>query len=218
VNDVNVAARALEELLRRSNKTLDAERAALAAGRWAEHLAERVPAPSRLAFLRYGAWRAAYERALEIGAKTETLEVVVFPIWYGANESEEPASAWTATVIASFEDGSFELYENAALESAVAVADVEVVRRGFLALARSYAPDIALPYRNATYAVVESRRVERVATMKFVVPASPVAAPQRSVPPFATDAEPALALDAMDRDLAARVRHVTQQLRIFPES
>lgn len=210
-------AKALEKVLRRSNKTLDAERAAVADKRWAEYLAERVPAPSRLNFLQHSAWRAAHEQALRIGHTTAVREVLVFPIWYCSNEDEEePVADWIRAVIVSFEDASFELYEKASLENALVVADVEEARLGFLVHSRAYAPDIKLPFRKGDYATVESRRLERVVKVKTVVGGTSVPVPQREVRPFSTDTEPALVLPETERDLAARVISAAERLRIFP--
>ena len=208
---------ALEKVVRRSNRTLDAERAALADKRWAAYLAERVPAPSRLNFLQHGAWRAAHEQALKIGQTTAVREVLVFPIWYCSNE-DDSVNDWIRAAVVSFDDGSLELYENAVLGDAVVVADVEQARLGYLVHSRAYAPDIELPFRKGDYATVESRRIERVVKVKSVVAGHPVGTPQREVPPFSTDTEPALVLPESARDHAARVAKLAEQLRIFPDA
>jgi hypothetical protein len=209
-------ARFLEKILRRTNKTLDSERAALASGTWKKYLAERVPPPSRLNVFHHSAWRTAYEKALEIGCTTELHDALVFPIWCCSNESEDTIANWTSSTLVSFEDESYELYEKTAFGGAVVLARVEEARLGFVVLSRSYAPDIKLPYRNKHYAAVESRRIEHVAAIDQVIAAEPAPTPRREVPAFSTDAEPAILLSAIAPDLAGRVRRATEKLRIFP--
>jgi hypothetical protein len=164
----------------------------------------------------YSAWRAAYDKAVEIGCNTELRDALVLPIWYCSNESEEAVADWTSATLVSFEDESYDLYENTSLGGTVALARVEEARLGFIVLSRSYAPDIKLPYRNKHYAAVESRRIEHVTAIDQVISAEPAPRPQREVPAFSTDAEPALLLAAIAPDLAGRMRRATEKLRIFP--
>lgn len=208
----------LEKVLRRSNKRLDAERAAVAANQWAEYLAETLPAPSRLNFLQRAAWRAAYEQALKIGHTTVVREALVLPIWYCSNEDEAPSNDWIRAIVVSFDGAPFDLYEEASLQSAVVVADVEEARLGVVVRSRDYAPSLELPFRKRHYATVESRRLERVVKLKAVVDGASVPIPQRQVPPFSTDAEPAVVLPEAERELSARVANATERLRIFPDA
>jgi hypothetical protein len=164
----------------------------------------------------YSAWRTAYEKAIEIGCNTELRDALVFPVWCCSNESVDAIADWTSATLISFEDESYELYENTSLGGTVVLARVEQARLGFIVLSRSYAPDIKLPYRNKHYAALESRRIEHVTAIEQVTAAEPAPMPQREVPAFSTDAEPAILLAAIATDLASRARRATEKLRIFP--
>jgi hypothetical protein len=210
-------ARSLEKILRRTNKTLDAERAALARGTWKTYLAERVPPPSRLNVFRYRAWRAAYQKALELGCTTNPRDACILPIWYCSNQDDDATGDWATATLISFEDESNQLYENTPLRGVVVRARVEEARLGFIVRSRGYAEAIELPYRNSYYAAVQSRRIERVTAIEQLIAAEPAPKPEREVPAFSTDAESAISLAALDPELAGRIRRATEKLRIFPD-
>jgi hypothetical protein len=208
-------ATTLERLLRRTNPTITEERAALAAGRWEAYLRERVPPPSRLAFRRHRAWQEAYEHALKIGQASTPREGLVLPVWYGSNPDDVPERVWVAAIAVDFEDGSYQLYEDASLGGVIVVARLEEARIGFIMPSKFYAPDMKLPHRNQHYVAVESRRIERVVGIERVVSAPLLPEPAYAVAAFATEAEPAVKLDGLDEALAARARRLVDKLRVF---
>jgi hypothetical protein len=209
--------KALEKILCKRNETRDAERAALAEGRWAEFLSERIPPPSRLSFLRYKAWRSAYEKALSMGTTTKARRALIFPIWYAENESEDPLTKWAPATVALFDDESYQLSENGSPGDVLVLANVEEARLGFIAPANMYAPDVELPYRNGHYVTCESRRIERVVEIERAIAAPGLPAPGRAVPAFSTGAELAIALPQANADLDERIGRATERLRISPE-
>jgi hypothetical protein len=211
-------ATALETLLRRTNPKLIAARAALASGRWERYLREQVPPPSRLAVLRRRAWRAAYCRALELGATTEMRAAVVFPIWYGNNEDEVARDDWEPAVVVSYDDGSCDLCEGRSLPGAIVVAQLEQTRFGYLMPSIHYAPDVNLRYRNRHYAADVSLSIERVIEVQRTMAVPAVARPAREVAAFHIEAEPAVALAEIEPALAERVRRATDRLRIAPDA
>ena len=210
-------ARTLEKLLRGPYKYAAEECEAINSGRWAEYVKKRLPPPSRLNFLQYAAWRAACDVALRIGCTKTVCEVMVFPVWYGHNEAEEPEVTWKKTAVVAFPDRFPDLHPARSFESAVVTVAVEEARLGHVVHSRSYSPEIQLAYRRLDYGALEGRHVMRVVRVTGTAGASPLAAPSRAVPPFSTDAEPALDLAGLDPQLAARVQEVTAQLRIQPE-
>jgi len=209
-------ARALEKLLRRTNPTIREEREALASGRWASYLRERVPPPSRLTFIKRRAWQAAYERALQLGQESTTREALVLPIWFGSNQDDVPEQAWIQAIAVGWSDDSYELEENAVLGNVIVVARLEEAKIGFIMPSRYYAPEIEVPYRNQHYIAVESRRIERVVEVVRIVEAPGVTEPDRPLAPFAQEAYPAVALDGVDEVLSARIRRLIERLRIDP--
>lgn len=210
-------APSLEKVLRRTNPTITEERRALASGRWEAYLRERVPPPSWLEPSRRRAWKAAFERARQLGATSETRSAVIFPVWLCANEDDVPRREWAQAVCVTWDDGAPELYEGASMESVVVVAQLEEARIGFLMPSRFYGPGVELPYRNEHYVAVESRRIERVAGVNRVVHAEPAPAPSREVAAFTTDAEPGIALEGLEPALALAVRRATERLRVAPD-
>jgi hypothetical protein len=209
-------ASALEKVLRRTNPTITEEREALASGRWEAYLRHRVPPPSRLNFGRHRAWQAAYERALQMGQVSRLREALVLPVWYGSNPADVPERLWMPAVAVGYDDDSNEVYEEATLGGVVVVARLEEAVIGFIMPSRFYAPDMKLPYRNAHYVAVESRRIERVIGIEKLVEARLQPEPRYDVAAFATDAEPAVALDGLDAALAARAQRLVERLRVFP--
>ena len=207
-------ASALEAIVRRSNSAIEAERAAVAANRWVEYQAERVPPPSRLHPRVRGAWREAYERAAAIGHRTELHEVLAFPVWWCSNDDDIPGSLWEPAAMVAFDDGTFELHERKPIAEIV-LARVEQARLAFLVNARDFAPDVPLTFRNEHYGVLESRRIERVPEILRIVESTPLPRPERDLPPFATDGE--RARTPSDPEIAARIDAAIAKLRVFPE-
>jgi hypothetical protein len=211
-------AAALQNILRRTNPTITAEREALATGRWEAYLRKRVPPPSRLNVGRHRAWQAAFERALQIGQRARVREALVVPVWYGSNPDAVPDQVWMPAVAVGYDDDSNEVYEETTLGGVVLVARLEEAVLGFIMPSRFYAPEVDLPYRNAHYVAVESRRIERVIAIEKLVGARQLPQPDYEVAAFAVEAEPAVALDGLDAALAARVQRLVEQLRIVPAS
>ena len=210
-------AKQLAKIVVVKNKTIDAERAALARGDWANYVAQLVPPPSRLKFGQYRDWREAYERALAIGAKSQQRKAIVFPVWYCSNESEDATTDWSAATVVLFDDESYDLFEKHLPGDAVVIASVEHTRLGFLAPSVHYAPDVRLPYRNDNFVTVESSRVDRVITIDREIAGTPVPKPTRQVAAFAVDAELAVILPA-DEPVAKRAAAATERLRVNPEA
>jgi hypothetical protein len=163
-----------------------------------------APAPSRLAVLRYAAWRDAKHKADELGRHAREAKVFVFPIWYGAGGSWQPA-----TVVA-FDDGSYELKEGVTPGPVVLMAVVAESRAAAVDDARHHAPDVALPLRNKHYVVVVRRRIEGVVQIERVLDAPGVAKPTRA-PAGALDAELAVAVG--DLDIGELLGKVVARLR-----
>lgn len=189
----------------------------MARGRWQEYLRRRVPPPSRLSFVRRGAWQAAYDRALAIGNSSEVRHALVVELWYCENPNDVANNAWSKIVAVSFADGSYDLAEKATIGDRIVLARLEQSRRGFIMPSRFYAPGVALPYRNAHYVAVEGRSIERVVAIERVAEGVGVSKPNRDVPPFSTDAEPGVKLDGVESDLAECIHRLVDKLRISPE-
>lgn len=207
-------AAAIEALVVRRDATLDAERAAAAAGRWAAFLETRVPPPPVWQVRARAAWREAFDAALAIGAASVTREVVVCPLWFCSNDDDIPGSKWEPAVVVAFDDGTFELHERKSVD-AIVVATVEQARLGFLVRSRDYAPEIPLALRNDHFGAIESRRIERVTGIVREVESAAAPVPERDLPPFATDAAPARVPG--DPAIAARLDVVLAKLRVFPD-
>lgn len=209
-------AAALERILRPSNATITAERAALKSGRWAAYLRERVPPPSRLDFRRRRAWEAAYERALQLGQRSAIRTAVVVPVWYCNNEDDVPVRRWSRAGAVGYHEDSTELHEQASLEGIVVETQLEEARIGFIMPGRYYAPGSDVAYRNEHYVAVESPRIERVIAIERIVNVTQLPQPVRETPAFTVDAEAAVAFDSLDSALADRARRTIEKLRVTP--
>jgi hypothetical protein len=208
---------ALETLLRGENSTLDAERAALANGRWEHYLRTRVPPPLPLFVLRRASWNAAFRRALDYGVTSEIRSAAVAPIWYANNEDEIPTSEWQPAIMVSYNNSADVLCEHAGLTGAVILARLEVTRVGYLAPSAQYAPSVALRYRNRHYVADQSEHIGRVVDLQRVITAPAAARPTLDVPAFAIRAVPAVDLTAVEPALATRIRRATEALQVSPD-
>jgi hypothetical protein len=209
--------RELEKILVRRNKTIDAERAAAASGSWNEYLALRWPPPSRLKFLEHRDWRAAYDRAVQIGVSAATRGVLVFPAWWCDNDTEDSSGAWSGISVALFEDETYEVIEKK-LGSVIIAASVEVMRLGFISPSAWYSPSVPVAYRNSHFVTLDSTQIERVVAIDREIPAAPVAKPTRKVEPFVTEAESAVALTRVPPAERSRIEAAIARLRVRPST
>ena len=204
----------LESIVVRTNAQIERERAAAAAGQWAQLQEERVPAPAIYHLRQRAAWKEALERALAIGGGAEVREALVAPVWFCSNLDDIPGSTWEPATLVAFDDGKFELHERKRV-SAIALAIVEHARLGFLVRSRDFAPSVALAMRNEHYGALESRRIERVREITREFGGTDVPIPERDIPPFAIDATPARVAD--DPAIAERVAAACARVRVFPD-
>lgn len=207
----------VEAILRRSNPAIEAERAAVAANRWVEFQAERVPPPSRLHPRQRAAWNEAMARAAALGYRAEMREALVFPVWWCSNDDDIPGAKWVPATAVSFDDGALELHEYKRVPEIV-LATVEHARLAFLVRASDFAPDVALAFRNDHFGVLESRRTERVTAIVRTFPGTDLPLPEHDLPPFATEAVRAKREDpSTDRAITARIDATLAKLRVFPD-
>jgi len=166
-----------------------------------------APAPSRLAVLRYAAWREAQRKVEELGRHARDAKVFVFPVWLGGKGTWQPA-----TVVA-FDDGSYELREGVTPGPVVLMAVVAESRSAIVDDAKDHPPDIALSLRNKYYVVVVRRRIEGVTRVERIIDAPGVGKPTRAVA-GAQDAELAVAVG--DLDIGELLGKVVARLRRAP--
>jgi len=105
-----------------------------------------------------------------------------------------------------FDDDSYDVIERAAVGNVVVSARVDHARLGFIAPSASYAPDVSLPYRNAHFVALSSSRIERVVSIDSETRVEPLPQPQRPVPPFVSEAEPAFSLGDLPGPMARAYR------------
>jgi len=206
----------LAKLIVRANPTLDAERAAIAAGTWEAYLTARVPEPSRLRAIQHARWDDAYRFALGIGCTRRSRRAFVFPIWHLENEDDGSSTEWTRALVISFEDGSYHLEANTDLGDEIVMAVVEEAKVGVLIESKDFAPGVAMPYRNDTYGALESRRIEAVTSVERTFDLAPVPRPTRPVPAFSTTAELAVVTATLDPAIRSYLDRVVAGLRFTP--
>ena len=82
-------------------------------------------------------------------------------------------------------------------DAAIAVR-IEHAHRGYLAPARSFAPDISTLHRNNSYVALASHKPERVLSITGAATSTGVPRPTEELPPRTSGALPAIDLSALD--------------------
>lgn len=147
------------------------EKAAIAAGRWGEFLAEHRPPPSWFRVVARVLWNRAHTHALRILPKTERVTMRVANVWVGEAEVDETGHHWERGTIVLVTGRGVDVDTiDGWCACAWVRATAEATTAPYLVASSSYSPSIQLEHRNALYGVVLSGRMFSIENVELAVP------------------------------------------------
>lgn len=164
-----------------------------------------------------GKYKTALAEALREGELRAARGALLFPLWIGNNEDEEPRDDEWRRHLVLWSDGEalldVELGEGPTFW---ARAQLTVTSGAFVAMGRAYEPDVPA-HRFGPYAVTRGlvRAFVEVVEACELAPAIP--APARMVPAFSALVEPALDCVQLPRDVADAVTAAADKLQFVNE-
>jgi hypothetical protein len=162
--------------------------------RWAALVRELAPRAPRL----LGRWDHArcVEHAAAMCEGPDAVTIQIVPVWAGSNPDDEPSSEWYAAVALQVAEEPLTVVDGDGEDLSPSVLHRVICRGrrwrvGLVIETKSYAPSVELALRAGAFGVVENDVYEVESAEE--VSGGPVPRPTRTIPPFCSWFEPAVA-------------------------